>query len=205
MLDALAIGVLFQRVSRAQARANTLVISSKAVIRRIRGELYLMFQICEMRKHQLVEAHVRMYTIRHDIEQGEHYYFQSYPMRVQHPDDDLGGMLLLALPSIVVHRLDAWSPLLRPKSAASCGFHHNPATSYMFPEVLVRRADGENGDRDDQMVGKNRSQLCNKCRCEKVEEVKDTRTHQEIIDDIKSYWEESQVQILMMWWIGRDD
>src|SRR5687767_10651685 len=116
LLDAIAIGIIFQRFSRAQARANTIVLSTNACVRRIRGELYFMFQACEMRKHQLVEAHVRMYAIRHDVEFGQHYYFQSHPMRIQHPDDDLGGMMLLALPSVVVHRMDAWSPLCRPKS-----------------------------------------------------------------------------------------
>ncbi|KAL4175422.1 hypothetical protein KRP22_000388 [Phytophthora ramorum] len=148
LLDALAIGIIFQRFSRAQARANTIVMSTHACVRRIRGHLYFMFQVCEMRKHQLVEAHVRMYAIRHDEEFGEHYYFQSYPMRIQHPDDDLGGMLLLALPSVVVHRMDAWSPLLRPKSAETCGQHHNPARGYLFPEPLCREADAQSGDRD---------------------------------------------------------
>jgi ribosomal protein S26 len=33
-------------------------------------------------------------------------------MRLQHPDDELGGMLMLNLPNIVVHALDNWSPLV---------------------------------------------------------------------------------------------
>ncbi len=33
-------------------------------------------------------------------------------MRLQRPDDELGGMLLLNLPNIVVHTLDNWSPLV---------------------------------------------------------------------------------------------
>jgi hypothetical protein len=114
LLNAITIGVIFQRVARAQSRANTIVLSATAVVRRVRGNLYFMFQACEMRKHQLVEAHVRMYAVRHDVEYGQHYYFQSYPMRIQHPDDEINGMMLLALPSVVVHRLDRWSPLLRP-------------------------------------------------------------------------------------------
>jgi hypothetical protein len=27
-----------------------------------------MFQICELRKHQLVEAHVRVYVIKHEVD-----------------------------------------------------------------------------------------------------------------------------------------
>ncbi len=30
------------------------------------------------------------------------------------PDDEMGAMLFLSLPSLVVHRLDAWSPLVPP-------------------------------------------------------------------------------------------
>jgi len=39
-------------------------------------------------------------------------YYQPFAMRLQHPDDELGGMLLLNLPNIVVHTMDNWSPLV---------------------------------------------------------------------------------------------
>ena len=196
LLDALAIGIIFQRFSRAQARANTIVMSTHACARRIRGDLYFMFQVCEMRKHQLVEAHVRMYAIRHDVEFGERYYFQSYPMRIQHPDDDLGGMLLLALPSVVVHRMDAWSPLLRPKSAETCGVHHNPARGYLFPEPLCRAADAQSGDRDSTVQVKQPPKAAhNACRCPNgtTSDVNAT-TQSMTIEEIKQYWAESQVR-----------
>lgn len=197
LLDALAIGIIFQRFSRAQARANTIVLSTTAVVRRIRGELYFMFQACEMRKHQLVEAHVRMYAIRHDVEFGQHYYFQSHPMRIQHPDDDLGGMMLLALPSVVVHRMDAWSPLCRPKSAASCGLHHNPSKSYLFPEPISRQADADSGERDGTIATADlkKTAICNQCRCSTAPAGHpEPASHQESVAAIKEYWKESQVR-----------
>ncbi|GMF56906.1 unnamed protein product [Phytophthora fragariaefolia] len=201
LLDALAIGIIFQRFSRAQARANTIVMSTHACVRRIRGNLYFMFQVCEMRKHQLVEAHVRMYAIRHDVEFGEHYYFQSYPMRIQHPDDDLGGMLLLALPSVVVHRMDAWSPLLRPKSAETCGLHHNPARGYLFPEPLLREADAQSGDRDGTVqVNQATNPVHNSCRCTTGNAAMGdvhAATQPPTVDEIKQYWAESQVVVLV--------
>ncbi|KAL3660986.1 hypothetical protein V7S43_014001 [Phytophthora oleae] len=202
LLDALAIGIIFQRFSRAQARANTIVMSTHACIRRIRGNLYFMFQVCEMRKHQLVEAHVRMYAIRHDVEFGEHYYFQSYPMRIQHPDDDLGGMLLLALPSVVVHRMDAWSPLLRPKSAETCGMHHNPARGYLFPEPLCREADAQSGDRDSSvLVNQATNPVHNMCRCTTGNAAMGdvhAATQPPSIEEIKQYWAESQLEIVVL-------
>ncbi|RMX67695.1 hypothetical protein DD238_001467 [Peronospora effusa] len=200
LLDALAIGIIFQRFSRAQARANTIVMSTHACARRIRGDLYFMFQVCEMRKHQLVEAHVRMYAIRHDEEFGERYYFQSYPMRIQHPDDDLGGMLLLALPSVVVHRMDAWSPLLRPKSAETCGLHHNPARGYLFPEPLCRAADAQSGDRDGTVqVKQTTTSAHNACRCTNgtIDDVNAT-TPSSTIEEIKQYWAESQLEVVVL-------
>ena len=66
VFDSLAIGVIFQRLSRVTKRASTIVFSSRAVLRRVRGELHFMFQVCEVRKHQLVEAHVRVYCVRHE-------------------------------------------------------------------------------------------------------------------------------------------
>ncbi|GLD96176.1 hypothetical protein PINS_up004854 [Pythium insidiosum] len=202
-LEAVALGITFQRIARAQSRANTVVLSHTAVVRRIRGHLYFMFQVCEMRKHQLVEGHVRMYAVRHDVEYGQHYYFQSYPMRIQHPDDELGGMLLLALPSVVVHRIDPWSPLLRPKSALSCGLHHNAATSYMFPDVQVRGIDLDNGDRDRSIpVDTTVNRICNRCRCTEPDAAaaaaSEEPTHESQIQDIINFWNESQLEIVVL-------
>lgn len=199
LLDALAIGIIFQRFSRAQARANTIVMSTHACVRRIRGKLYFMFQVCEMRKHQLVEAHVRMYAIRHDVEFGEHYYFQSYPMRIQHPDDDLGGMMLLALPSVVVHGIDAWSPLLRPKSADTCGVHHSPARGYLFPEPLCREADAQSGDRDASETNKESVHLAHMtCRCGAEKASTGDLPQLPSIEDIQQYWAESQLEVVVL-------
>jgi hypothetical protein len=64
--DALIIGVIYCRISRPNKRASTIVFSKNAIIKRIRGRLYLNFRVCELRKHQLVQAHVRCYTIRHE-------------------------------------------------------------------------------------------------------------------------------------------
>lgn len=120
--DALTIGILYSRVARPNTRASTILFANKAVIRKIRGKRYLMFQICELRKHQLVEAHVRLYLIRHNREPevgGQVSYFQTCTMRLNHPSDELGGMLLLCLPQTVVHEIDLWSPLYPPPVWAS--------------------------------------------------------------------------------------
>ncbi len=45
LLDAILIGVLFTRLARPSTRASTIVFSDFAVIRRVRGEFYFMFQV----------------------------------------------------------------------------------------------------------------------------------------------------------------
>ncbi|ETW07519.1 hypothetical protein H310_02020 [Aphanomyces invadans] len=149
-LDAVAFGIFYQRFARGQSRANTIRVSAYACIQKIRGHLYFTFQTCEMRKHQLSEAHVRCYAVLHKSAHFPHqvHHLQSYPMRLQQPDDDLNGWLILALPTICVHRLDAWSPLnpppLHPEPA------HNPAAQALFPEPPQRAVDIETGTRENR-------------------------------------------------------
>ena len=114
--DALTIGIIYCRLARPTRRASTILFTDKAVIRRIRGKLYFMFQLCELRKHQLAEAHVRCYAIRRDRDlfSGNLTHFQTCSMRLNHPDDELGAMLLLCLPQTVVHEISPWSPLMPP-------------------------------------------------------------------------------------------
>ena len=93
-----------------------------AVVRKIRGRYHLMFQVCEMRKHALLEAHVRMYTVRKDMDHlgtGAVAYFQPFHMRVQHPDDELGG---------------AWSP------ASFCTRPHSPVEQPVAPASCVSKS-----------------------------------------------------------------
>jgi hypothetical protein len=147
--DAGVIGVIYARLARPTTRASTILFSNNAVIRRVRGKLYFMFQLCELRKHQLVEAHVRLYVFRQDryleeedtangttlqyglpnnSEAGENtnatargdrnkkakVHFQTTSLRLNHPNDDLGSMLLMCLPQVVVHEIDASSSLMPP-------------------------------------------------------------------------------------------
>jgi len=108
LMAACLVGVVFQGISRPQARACTILFSDQAVIRCIDGVHYLMLRICDLRiRHSLIEAHVRCYCVHQHPEHG----YQTVPLRLEHPDDDLGASLLLTLPSTVVHRIDAWSPL----------------------------------------------------------------------------------------------
>lgn len=122
IVESFTIGVLYSRFARPHSRASTVIFSNKAVIRRVRGKLYFMFQLCELRKHQLVEAHVRLYVVRRENDStpttttsgAPTSFVQTCTMRLNHPNDELGGMLLLMMPQVVVHELDISSPLMPP-------------------------------------------------------------------------------------------
>jgi len=173
-LNALVIGSVFVRMTRPQARSNTILFSDKAVIQVIDNAFYLMFQVCEAKHHDLLEAHIRCYCIRHDRKGAQTY--QVLPLRLQHPDDTMGGMLLLTLPCRVVHRIDNWSPLSpncdnvrrrrlsesgsesSPSTSAHDGFHHHAKNrpvdiqrgfwTYSWPQCPQRQVDAEQGNRD---------------------------------------------------------
>eukprot|EP00392_Amoebophrya_sp_AT5.2_P004015 g4020.t1 len=101
-------------------RAATVVFTDKAIIKMIDGEPHFVFQVAEIRKQSLLEAHIRCYCFKHcDVinpltgQKSKSRVLQQFPMRLQSPDDELGGMLFLATPLLVVHRIDEWSPLHR--------------------------------------------------------------------------------------------
>lgn len=154
ILDSVCIGIFYARFSRANQRANTIMFSNSAVIRKIRGHYYFMFQTCERRKHQLVEAHVRLYAVRHeaadDTDEND-FLFQCHQMRVQQPDDDCGAMLLMVLPQVVVHRIDQWSPLFPPECLPRNG--EDPKTCASYPDPTQRQVDIDNGNREGGLPG----------------------------------------------------
>lgn len=96
----------------------------------------------------MIEAHVRLYAILHEIdpETGDRRMFQSHQMRLSQPSDELGSMLLLMLPSRVVHQIDAWSPLLPPSMLPKAP-EGSSLSSYHFPEVRQRQMDSDQGMR----------------------------------------------------------
>lgn len=88
-----------------------------------------MFQVCERRKHQLIESHISCYSVQKTVSASAGIPYQLRSMRLdvhsevvdkQHPDDRLGGYILLFLPAVIVmvqrlikqiHHIDKDSPL----------------------------------------------------------------------------------------------
>jgi hypothetical protein len=114
--NAVAVGLIFQRISRGHKRAKTILFSDKAAIRRVRGIPYLYFRIAELRHHHLLEATVRAYCVRHERHQiqgndVETTHFVTKPMKLCH-ENVASSHILMSLPQVLVHRMDQASPLM---------------------------------------------------------------------------------------------
>jgi hypothetical protein len=120
--QSIAIGLIFQRISRGQKRSRTIIFSDKAVVRRVQGVPYLLFRIGELRRQHLIEVNVRCYCLKHErylrnAEQNEveTAYFLTRHLKLQYPDESLGSQILMSLPQVLVHRMDSDSPLFPSK------------------------------------------------------------------------------------------
>lgn len=129
--SAVAIGLLFQRISRGQKRSKTILFSDKAVIQRVKGVPYLLFRVGELRRHHLIEASIRVYCLKHErlplnlsysngetvdrVREIETTHFVARHMMLLHPDEMVGSHVLMSLPQVIVHRLDERSPLVPPR------------------------------------------------------------------------------------------
>lgn len=143
LFDAVAVGLLFHRISRGRKRSRTIAFSDKAVVQRIKGVPYLMFRIGELRRYHLIGATVRCYCVRHERIglQGssneestdltvESTYFISRKMKLIHPDHSCGSDIWMGLPQVIVHRMDDSSPLV----PSPCWYDGN-AFARNYPET----------------------------------------------------------------------
>ncbi|CAJ1940232.1 unnamed protein product [Cylindrotheca closterium] len=135
--DAVAVGLLFHRISRGTKRGKNIIFSDKAAIQQVNGVWHFMFRMGELRQYHLIEATVRCYCVKHErwplsatnntIELNPDAatndnpnssteinttYFVSRQMKLKHPDEEYGSHLWMGLPQVIVHRMDSQSPLV---------------------------------------------------------------------------------------------
>lgn len=146
IIQSLMLGLLFSRLGRASLRASTVVFSNSAIIREINGRLFLMVRICDLRKHQMAEPAVKCLAVRHRVlPDGSQIPFQTYKMRLVHPDDTVDSLVLLALPTVIVHEIDEFSPLFPPRESLEPV--RTAFKRYQWPNLMSREADPWGGNR----------------------------------------------------------
>ncbi|XP_059141618.1 G protein-activated inward rectifier potassium channel 3-like [Physella acuta] len=107
--QALMTGIVFAKLSRPKKRAETLMFSKSACICKQDGDLCLLLRVGDMRKSQIVEAHIRAVLIKKKITK------EGDVLPLYQFDVDLGfgegrDRLFLVWPVIIVHKIDEDSP-----------------------------------------------------------------------------------------------
>ncbi|KAI8796691.1 G protein-activated inward rectifier potassium channel 4 isoform X1 [Biomphalaria glabrata] len=107
--QALMTGIVFAKLSRPKKRAETLMFSKSACICKQDGDMCLLLRVGDMRKSQIVEAHIRAVLIKKKITK------EGDVLPLYQFDVDLGfgegrDRLFLVWPVIIVHKIDQDSP-----------------------------------------------------------------------------------------------
>ncbi|RUS84191.1 hypothetical protein EGW08_008031 [Elysia chlorotica] len=107
--QALMTGIVFAKLSRPKKRAETLMFSKNACICKQDGDLCLLLRVGDMRKSQIVEAHIRAVLIKKKItKEGD--VLPLYQFDVDLGFDEGRDRLFLVWPVIIVHKIDEESP-----------------------------------------------------------------------------------------------
>ena len=107
--QALMTGIVFAKLSRPKKRAETLMFSKSACICKQDGDLCLLLRVGDMRKSQIVEAHIRAVLIKKKItKEGD--VLPLYQFDVDLGFDEGRDRLFLVWPVIIVHKIDENSP-----------------------------------------------------------------------------------------------
>ena len=113
LLDSFLLGLIFTKLSRPRNRRKTLLFSSVAVIRQegSEGQRVLEFRIADVRRSQVVEAHVRLqlYWYRPVDSANRQYQLQHFDLDVGY--DKGRDRLFLLTPVSVYHHISDSSPL----------------------------------------------------------------------------------------------
>lgn len=129
IIGAFMLGLVFAKLSRPRNRAETILFSRNAVVALRDGKMCLMFRVGDVRKSQILEAHVRVQHFRKRItREGLQlpFYQQNLPVGVDWlcKENPVDSILFLIMPLTIVHVIDENSPLyeIHPQELSSCDF-----------------------------------------------------------------------------------
>jgi hypothetical protein len=109
---------MFARLGRSELRGAQVLASSKAIVSLSNsGQVRFQMRLFDVdAQNPVVEAHVRLYALMKDRPVPR-------PIRILQPNDELGSVLFLSLPYVVVHHIDVYSMLhpYTPDSDLSSG------------------------------------------------------------------------------------
>ena len=146
MFNAFLFTFFYARLAKSESRAIQVVFSDKCVMRETeRGTVVCQFRVYDVDTgHGIVEAHVRMYALLKHKDMDGHP--RPEQLRLVSPNDELGAVLFLNIPSVITHQVDYYSPLYQnPRDE-----NNNP---YRLSSggLLLREVDSITGNRDEIM------------------------------------------------------
>lgn len=121
VMQCVVTGIVFAKLARPNRRAETIMFSKKAVIRRDQDDtLCLVFRVGDMRSSQLIGVNIHTVLVHKRINsekstihlEQECLRTTTEANRHRHDDDDdATGFYFLAWPIKIIHRIDERSPL----------------------------------------------------------------------------------------------
>eukprot|EP01063_Lacrimia_lanifica_P012130 TRINITY_DN18736_c0_g1_i1.p1 TRINITY_DN18736_c0_g1~~TRINITY_DN18736_c0_g1_i1.p1 ORF type:complete len:388 (+),score=48.81 TRINITY_DN18736_c0_g1_i1:60-1223(+) len=110
VLDAVLLGLVLTKASRAKSRSKTILCSSVAVVCERNGELCLLFRVVDIRKRNICEAHARAYCyLPGATREGEELDWEAQELDIGY--DTGADRLFLLLPAVLCHKITPRSPL----------------------------------------------------------------------------------------------
>lgn len=121
VMQCVVTGIVFAKLARPNRRAETIMFSKKAVIRRDRNNtLCLVFRVGDMRISQLIGVNIHTVLVHKRLNsENSTIHLEQECLRTtteanhrhDDDDDDSAGFYFLAWPIKVIHRIDERSPL----------------------------------------------------------------------------------------------
>lgn len=108
-LDSFLLGLVFAKLTRPRQRRKTILFSDIAVIHQANGERVMQLRIIDLRRSQLVEAHVRLSLYWYRKKSDGEYGLDCYDLDVGY--DTGQDRVFFMTPVVVTHRIDESSPL----------------------------------------------------------------------------------------------
>ena len=108
-LDSFLLGLVFAKIVRPRQRRKSVLFSKNAVIHEMDGERVLELRIHNLRRSQLVEAHVRLYLYWYREDDSGECDLHCYELDVGYNSGR--DRLLFITPVIITHYIDKSSPL----------------------------------------------------------------------------------------------
>ena len=131
MFNAFLFAFFYNRMAKCDARGAQVVLSKKAIVSIVDGQLRFQVRAYDVdASGPVIEAHIRMYAITKNRPVPR-------PLRTIQPNDELGALLFLSVPTVMAHHIDIYSILHPPRD-----------TPVNASGITLRQADSAIGNRE---------------------------------------------------------